>query len=65
MRRILSNVTCNHDGEMEVPRKQREAEGSKRKINGRSIILTQFLLTCFARRLEDLVEFCRVVICFR
>lgn len=64
MRRLLSNVTCSHDGEMEVPRKQREAEGSKRKINGRSIILTQFFLTCSARRLQDLLEFCTDIICF-
>jgi len=51
-------------GEMEVPRKQREADGNTRKINGRIIILTQFFLTCSARKLQDLVEFCTDVICF-
>lgn len=60
----LSDVTCNHDGENGSPGKQRETEGNKRKINGRIIILTQFFLTCSARKLQGLVEFCTDVICF-
>lgn len=61
-RRGLSDVTCNHGGEMEVSRKQ--SEGNKRKLNGRSMILTQFFLTCSARRLPDLVQFCTDIMCF-